>query len=112
MALKIRLRQQGKKNQNTYRLVLTDVHYRRDGKYIEMLGWYNPQESDLEKMVFILGERVGHWLSQGAQISERAEALMDKVFPQVMASYRQKRVAALAKACARRKMRKKAALSA
>jgi small subunit ribosomal protein S16 len=42
MALKIRLRQQGRKNRQTYRLVVTDIRNPRDGKYLEMIGWYNP----------------------------------------------------------------------
>ncbi len=45
MALKIRLRQQGRNNRPFYRLVVTDVRSPRDGKYVEMLGWYNPFES-------------------------------------------------------------------
>ena len=46
MALKIRLRQQGRKNRPFYRLVLTDSRTPRDGKYVEALGWYNPIEKD------------------------------------------------------------------
>ncbi len=42
MVLKIRLRQQGRTNRQTYRLVVTDIRNPRDGKYLEMIGWYNP----------------------------------------------------------------------
>ena len=52
MALMIRLRQQGRTNRQTYRLVVTDKKNPRDGKYIEMLGWYNPHEEN-EKNLFI-----------------------------------------------------------
>ena len=50
MALKIRLRQQGRKNRPFYRMVVTDVRAPRDGKYCEALGWYNPFETELDKL--------------------------------------------------------------
>ena len=46
MALKIRLRQQGRNNRPFYRLVVTDARSPRDGKYVEALGWYNPFEAE------------------------------------------------------------------
>ena len=46
MALVIRLRQQGRNNRQTYRVVVVDSRYPRDGKYLEMLGWYNPCEKN------------------------------------------------------------------
>ena len=81
MALKIRLRQQGKKNQQTYRMVVMDERSKRDGKYIEKLGWYNPT---LEAENYSIdGERVHFWLVQGAEISDRAEELVKKGAPSV-----------------------------
>jgi len=107
MALKIRLRQQGRKNQQTYRLVLSDSRNPRDGKYIENLGWYNPQEEEAEKNLNIHTERVEHWLHQGAILSERAEVLVRRTAPQVLTALRQKQVQARLKACQKRKQRKK-----
>ncbi len=77
----IRLRQQGRKNQHTFRVVVADSRSPRDGKYIEMLGWYNPRESVLERMLLVKPDRVQHWMSQGAALSERIEALLLKTAP-------------------------------
>lgn len=109
MALKIRLRQQGRNNRPFYRLVLTDVRAPRDGKYIEALGWYNPFEAELDKGVFIDAERVQHWINNGAQLSERAESLVTKVSPGIIRAHTAKEVQHRAKAAAKRKARKKAA---
>ena len=103
MALKIRLRQQGRKNQQTYRLVLCDSRSPRDGKYIETLGWYNPRESEPEKNLNIHGDRVQHWLSHGAVLTEKAETLIKRGAPDVIASYHKKIVDARAKASQKRK---------
>lgn len=107
MALKIRLRQQGRNNRPFYRLVLTDVRAPRDGKYIEALGWYNPFESELDKSIFLDAERIKYWLNVGAQFSERAESLVAKVAPTVVNGNIAKEVALKAKLAAKRKARKK-----
>lgn len=107
MALKIRLRQQGKKNQYVYRLVLTESRTPRDGKYIELLGWYNPFEEEAEKSCSVQAERIQHWLDQGAIISERAEALLKRTAPKVFEAYRHKVLARLAKKCEKKKAGKK-----
>jgi small subunit ribosomal protein S16 len=103
MALKIRLRQQGRKNQQTYRLVLCDSRSPRDGKYIETLGWYNPRESEPEKNLNIHGDRVQHWLSQGAVLTEKAESLIKRGAPDVIAAYTKKIIEARAKENQKRK---------
>lgn len=96
MALKIRLRQQGRTNHTTYRLVVTDTRYPRDGKYIEMLGWSRPFETKGETCN-VKGDRIAYWLSQGAQISDNAKILVSKLAPSVIDAYKkqveQKRVA-------------------
>jgi small subunit ribosomal protein S16 len=109
MALKIRLRQQGRNNRPFYRLVLTDVRSPRDGKYIEALGWYNPFESELDKTISFNATRIQHWLNLGAEITESAEALVAKVAPSVIRSKTEKVLAHKAKQTAKRKARKKAA---
>jgi small subunit ribosomal protein S16 len=76
--LKIRLRKQGRNNQMTFRLVLIDAHARRDGKYIEMLGHFDPSATSMAK---VEEERVAYWLSKGAQLSEKAEALVKRIAP-------------------------------
>ena len=80
MALIIRLRQQGANNRQTFRLVVTDRRWKRDGKYLEMLGWYNPF-AEGEKSFLIDVPRVEHWLGVGALISDRAKALVARFSP-------------------------------
>lgn len=109
MALKIRLRAQGRNNRPFYRLVLTDVRSPRDGKYLEALGWYNPFETELDKSLSLDAERIQYWLSQGAEISERAVTLIAKVAPHVNKTQTAKVIAHKAKMTAKRKARKKAA---
>src|SRR5579872_4662735 len=101
MALKIRLRQQGRTNRQTFRVVLTDIHNKRDGKYLEMLGWYNPIAA--ENNVMMNGERIAFWLNQGAQISERVVLLMAKAAPEVYKNYISKLQAKRTKAAAQRR---------
>jgi len=107
MALKIRLRQQGRRNQQTYRLVLSDSRAPRDGKYIETLGWYNPQESEPEKNLNVLGDRVQHWLNQGAILTEKAETLVKRGAPEVISTYHQKKIAAKARVNQKKKESRK-----
>lgn len=109
MALKIRLRQQGRNNRPFYRLVLTDVRSPRDGKYLEALGWYNPFEQELDKGILVNAERVQHWLNLGAELSERAESLIIKVAPHLVRAHTAKVLAHKAKVATKRKARKKAA---
>lgn len=109
MALKIRLRQQGRNNRPFYRLVLTDVRAPRDGRYIEALGWYNPFEAEQDKSLSIDAVRIQHWLGLGAEISDSAEALVAKVAPSVIRTKTEKILALKAKEAAKRKARKKAA---
>jgi ribosomal protein S16 len=103
MALKIRLRQQGKTNRLTYRLVVTNVRASRDGSYVEMLGWYNPHEKTDDKQVHIETDRVKHWLSQGAELTHKSEALIKRVAPDVIKEQTAKEVAKRQRATAKRK---------
>lgn len=89
MTLKIRLRQQGRTNRVTYRLVLADSRSPRDGKYVEMLGWYCPCETKGNNL-HIEAERVEFWLNQGAQLSEKAESLVKKGAPSVLKTYKER----------------------
>lgn len=84
MAIKIRLRQQGRTNCATFRLVVADERSPRDGKYIEMVGWYNPHETELERHLFVKADRVQHWLDQGAILTESLESLIKKAAPEII----------------------------
>lgn len=103
MALKIRLRQQGRTNRAFYRLVVTDARAPRDGKYLEALGWYNPIESEADKQAFVKPDRLQHWLSVGAQLTENAESLLKRLEPAIIRTHSQKDVINRAKALAKRK---------
>lgn len=107
MALKIRLRQQGRTNRAFYRLVVTDSRSPRDGKYVEALGWYNPIEEADDKKMAIKTDRVQHWLSVGAQLTENAENLIRKSAPEVIQGQIEKERAHRAKVAAKRKAKKK-----
>lgn len=92
MTLKIRLRQQGRTNHHTYRLVVTDAYSPRDGKYVENLGYYNPhcegtQESSLVE------ERIHYWIERGAQPTEKALSLIERKAPGVIKMMREKALA-------------------
>ncbi|MCH9627147.1 MAG: hypothetical protein S4CHLAM2_07820 [Chlamydiales bacterium] len=107
MALKIRLRQQGRRHHLVYRLVLSDARSPRDGKYIELLGWYNPHEDEAEKNLKVQSDRVLHWLQQGAVLSEKAEKLVERGAPEILKEIRKKQVERRVKACQKRKASRK-----
>lgn len=106
MALKIRLRQQGRTNRKVYRLVVAEATSARDGRYVEMLGWYNPHETEMEKQLNVEVDRVQHWLNIGAEMSERSCILIQKAAPDLIKSYNAKRVAKVQAACAKRKKKR------
>lgn len=106
MALKIRLRQQGRTNRAFYRLVVTDSRSPRDGKYVEALGWYNPIEAD-DKKLSIKTDRVQHWLSVGAQLTENVESLIRNTAPEIIQGQVEKELAQRARVAAKRKAKKK-----
>jgi small subunit ribosomal protein S16 len=89
MALKIRLRQQGRTNRQTYRLVVADVRSPRDGKYVEMLGWYDP--SLATNNISVDADRTNYWLSQGAEFTDQAKSIIKKAAPEVIEQWQEKR---------------------
>jgi small subunit ribosomal protein S16 len=72
----IRLTRGGAKKRPFYHVVVTDSRNRRDGRYIERLGFYNPVATGKEEPLKLNVERIEHWLGQGAQPSERVAALI------------------------------------
>lgn len=80
MVLKIRLRQQGRTNRLTYRLVVTDSRSPRDGKYVENLGHYDPHAAG-EKDGAVKEDRIAHWLELGAQPTDKARAFIARKAP-------------------------------
>lgn len=109
MALKIRLRQQGRNNRASYRVVVTDVRSPRDGKYVEALGWYNPLANELEKQMSLKTERIQHWLNLGAQLSENVETLIAHSAPDLVRQHAEKVIAKRVKRREKRKAQKQSA---
>ena len=71
--VKIRLRRMGAKKQPTYRFVVADARSPRDGRFIEILGHYNPRVEPRE--VVVNEEKAKAWLAKGAQPSDTVRRL-------------------------------------
>jgi len=71
--VKIRLRRTGAKKQPNYRVVVADQRSPRDGRFIEIIGHYNPRTEP--ETVNIQEDRAFHWLSEGAQMTDTIERL-------------------------------------
>lgn len=72
----IRLARAGAKKRPFYHIVVTDSRSRRDGRYIERLGFFNPIATGDEQELQLDLERVTYWLGRGAQASERVAKLI------------------------------------
>ncbi len=75
MAVKIRLMRMGKKKQPTYRVVAADSRSPRDGRFIEILGTYEPRAEP--SVILIDTAKAVRWLSKGAQPTERVAKLLE-----------------------------------
>ena len=74
MTVRLRLMRMGKKKQPTYRVVAADKRKARNGKFIEVIGFYDPKQDP--SVIEIENEKAIHWLNKGAQPSERVEKLL------------------------------------
>jgi small subunit ribosomal protein S16 len=77
MSLKLRLARAGTKKRPYYHVVVADARSPRDGRFIERIGTYDPMLEDTTKRVTILTERATHWLSVGAQPTDRVLRFLD-----------------------------------
>jgi small subunit ribosomal protein S16 len=78
MSLKLRLARAGTKKRPFYHIVVADARSPRDGRFIEKLGTYNPLlAKDNEGRIVLNAERAQHWLSVGAQATDRVERFLD-----------------------------------
>jgi small subunit ribosomal protein S16 len=75
--VRIRLRRVGAKKQPSYRVVAADKEAPRDGRYLEILGHYNPRTEP--STIFLKEDRVFHWLSVGAQPSNSVVSIFNQV---------------------------------
>lgn len=74
--VRIRLTRMGKRNMPFYRIVVVDSRKKRDGAYIESLGFYNPLRNPAEIKVNV--ERAVEWILKGAQPSDTARDILSK----------------------------------
>lgn len=76
MALKIRLQRHGATHSPVYRIVVTESRHRRDGRFNEVLGHYNPQARGKDVELNIKLDRVDYWTSVGAQATDTMASLI------------------------------------
>jgi small subunit ribosomal protein S16 len=75
--LVIRLRRAGSKNRQFYRVVVTEGRSARDGRFVEVLGHYNPRTKP--ETLVLDQERVAHWMKAGATPSDTVRTLIDRM---------------------------------
>ncbi|HYD31036.1 MAG TPA: 30S ribosomal protein S16 [Azospirillaceae bacterium] len=79
MSLKIRLARGGAKKRPFYAIVIADARSPRDGRFIEKIGTYNPMlPRDHQERVVLNVERAKHWVSMGAQATDRVGVLLGR----------------------------------
>ena len=76
MAVSIRLRREGAKNRPYYKVVVADSRSPRDGKFIELIGTYDPKTTGHNSSLNI--QRAEYWISKGAQPSDTVRSLIKK----------------------------------
>jgi small subunit ribosomal protein S16 len=72
----IRLARGGSKKRPFYHLTVTDSRNSRNGRFIERVGFFNPIARGAEERLRVDGDRIEHWVGQGAQISGRVASLI------------------------------------
>lgn len=75
----IRMARGGMKKSPYYRVVAADKRDPRDGRFIERLGFFNPVASGKAERLNLNLERIDHWVSQGAQMSDRVRSLVKEL---------------------------------
>ena len=78
MAVRIRMKQLGRKHRHFFRIVAIDGRQPRDGRIIEELGTYDPHVADTNARVTLKPDRVKYWMSVGALPSEKVAVLLKK----------------------------------
>ena len=90
MSLKIRLARAGAKKRPYYHIVVADSRSARDGRFLERVGSYNPMlPAEHAERVRLQGERITHWMSQGAQPTERVAKFLGHAGLAPMPVYRE-----------------------
>src|SRR5206468_2625414 len=76
MVVAIRLRREGALNRPYFKVVVTDKRSPRDGKFIEIVGTYDPKKAGQNSTLKL--DRIEHWISKGAQPSDTVRSLIKK----------------------------------
>lgn len=106
MALKIRLARGGAKKRPFYQIVVADVRSPRDGRFVEKVGTYNPMlAQDHQDRVTLKTDRIKHWLSVGAQPTDRVALFLGKAQIMEMPLTREKPQQSAPKAKAQERMK-------
>ncbi len=93
MGLKIRLARAGAKKRPYYHIVIADSRSPRDGRFLEKVGSYNPMlPAQHEERVRLQGERIQHWVGQGALPTERVAKFLGHAGLAPMPTYREQPV--------------------
>lgn len=77
----IRLARGGAKKRPFYNVIVTDSHNRRDGRFIERVGFYNPKASAGEEGLRMSRDRIAYWQGNGAQLSDTVARLLKQAGP-------------------------------
>ncbi|MGB0371610.1 MAG: 30S ribosomal protein S16 [Opitutales bacterium] len=78
MALKIRLQRGGTTHRPRYRVVVAEASARRDGRFVEIVGQYNPQARGQELELNLKLDRIDYWASVGAKPTDTARTLINR----------------------------------
>jgi small subunit ribosomal protein S16 len=84
MAVSIRLRREGAKNRPYYKVVVADSRSPRDGKFIEIIGTYDPKKTGHNSTLKV--DRAEYWIARGAQPSDTVRSLLKKTRKQATAA--------------------------
>lgn len=76
MGVVIRMRRTGANNDVAYRVVAADSRSPRDGRFVEVLGWYDPKKAGINFQLKV--DRILHWKARGARVSETVASLLRK----------------------------------
>ncbi len=76
MSVKVRLTRTGANRDNCFRVVATDTRNPRDGRFIEILGWYDPKKQGVNFGLKL--DRIEYWKQNGAELSETVRSLVKR----------------------------------
>jgi small subunit ribosomal protein S16 len=78
VAVRIRMKQFGRKHRPYYRICVMDIRRPRDGRVLEQLGTYDPMVPETDARAVLNGERIAYWMSVGATPSDKVQVLIKK----------------------------------